>query len=399
MPIDPALSIARRRLATLLYCARLELIVQPKTRNKMQLPANASITASIEPRQNRPIKTMRQSNVVSLFALILLTLLCCAPISAQKATVTLSKRASLIPKSCEALVPASIDDPIDIPALVKEAYCKGAGDMLTEYTYVMTSTGRSVNKKGVSKEETTTYEVFIPVLKGGTRGKGILLVTNHNGVPVPAEELEKARREAAKRLEQAEAENEREKTSEPESAPDVKGMLPLAMYTSTTNTHHSSSGKSGSASLAIHTFLRSCELTLVRREQQNGRETLIFNFTPRANAKFAANEKYIARLGGEIWIDSQDRVVTRLVGRPTVSASNRKSVQLAATLTEAPPAVYVEMMRLPEGIWLPRIIRINGADYQKLFDGITTESINTFGNYVRFSTEIKDVQINPYVKP
>ena len=56
-------------------------------------------------------------------------------------------------------------------------------------------------------------------------------------------------------------------------------------------------------------------------------------------------------------------------------------------------------MRLPEGIWLPRIIRINGADYQKLFDGITTESINTFSNYIRFSTEIKDVQINPYVKP
>lgn len=342
---------------------------------------------------------MRPNNQVSLYTLILFTLLCCVPISAQKASVTLSKRASAIPKACEALVPASIDDPIDIPALVKEAYCKGAGDMLTEYTYVMTSTGRSVNKKGQTKEETTTYEVFIPILKGGTRGKGILLVTNRNGEPVPAEELEKARLEAAKRLEKAEEENANEKVSAPESATDVKGMLPLGMYTTTTNNHHSAFGKSGSAALAIHTFLRTCELTLVRREQHDGRETLIFNFTPRPGEQFAANEKYIAQLGGEIWIDAQDRVVTRLVGRPIFSASNTSPTKSIPTPAEGPPAVYVEMMRLPEGVWLPRIIRINGADHPKLFDGITTESTTVFSNYVHFSTEIKDVHIDPYVKP
>jgi len=56
--------------------------------------------------------------------------------------------------------------------------------------------------------------------------------------------------------------------------------------------------------------------------------------------------------------------------------------------------VYVEMMLLPEGIWLPRVVRINGADYQKLFDGITGDSLSTFSNYVRFSTEIKDVKVN-----
>ena len=66
---------------------------------------------------------------------------------------------------------------------------------------------------------------------------------------------------------------------------------------------------------------------------------------------------------------------------------------------ERPPAVYVEMVRLPEGIWLPRVIRINGADYPKLFDGITTESVSIFSNYIRFSTEIKDVKVNTPSKP
>jgi hypothetical protein len=343
-----------------------------------------------------------RNNRFNPYILILLTSLCCAPSAAQRASVSLSKRASLIPKSCEAVVPASIADPIDVPSLVKEAYCKGAGDMMTDYTYVMTSVGRSKDKKGQTKEESTTYEVFIPILKSGTSGRGILLVTSHNGVPVPADELEKARQEAGKNLEKAEEKNETERPWAPETAAEVKGMLPLGMYTRSTN-NHSSFGRSSSASLAIHTFLSTCELTLVRREPHEGRETLIFNFTPRPDAQYAKSERYIAQLTGEIWIDAQDRIVTRLIGRPALSLTNTRPAKQVAkpspTTTELPPAVYVEMMRLPEGIWLPHVIRLNGADYQKLFDGITSESVSTFSNYVRFSTEIRDVQINSPSKP
>jgi hypothetical protein len=213
--------------------------------------------------------------------------------------------------------------------------------------------------------------------------------------------LEKAQLEAGKDLEKAEEKNEKEKPSAPETAPEVKGMLPLGMYTSTTN--HASFGKSGSASLGIHTFLKMCEMTFARREQHEGRETLIFTFTPRPGAQFTDDEKYIAQLTGEIWIDAQDRIVTRLFGRPTLSANNVSPAQPvmtpAPTPIAAPPAVYVEMMRLPEGIWLPRIVRINGADYKKLFDGINWESTWTYSNFRRFWTEIKDVKINPLGKP
>ncbi|HSP61738.1 MAG TPA: hypothetical protein VLQ90_02025 [Pyrinomonadaceae bacterium] len=86
--------------------------------------------------------------------------------------------------TCESVVPASIDGTVEIRALVKEAYCKGAGDMMTEYSYVLNSVGRSKDKKGQTKEESTTYEVFIPTLKSGTHAKGILVVTSRNGVPV-----------------------------------------------------------------------------------------------------------------------------------------------------------------------------------------------------------------------
>jgi len=85
--------------------------------------------------------------------------------------------------------------------------------------------------------------------------------------------------------------------------------------------------------------------------------------------------------------------VTRLTGWPSLSA-NTNPFNPSLKPVETPPAVYVEMMRLPEGVWLPRVVRINGADYQKLFDGITSDSLSTFSNYVRFSTEIKDVKVN-----
>jgi hypothetical protein len=342
---------------------------------------------------------------VSPYILFLLTLFCCETISAQSVEVTIGKRAGSIPKSCESVVPASIGDPIDVAALVKEAYCKGDGDMLADYTYVMTWDARSVDKKRQTKQASTTYEVFIPILKSGTYGEGVLMVTSRNGVPVPADKLEKAQLEAGKTLEKAEEKNEKEKPTALETAPQVKGMLPLGVYTSTSS--HATFGNSRTATLGIQTFLKTCELTFARHEEHEGRDTLIFTFTPRPGAHFTADEKYIARLTGEIWIDAEDHIVTRLIGRPTLSANNAGSARpvttpapaAAPTLMDAPPAVYVEMMRLPQGVWLPKILRINGADYNKLFDRITWESTWTYSNFRRFSTEIKEVKINPEGKP
>jgi hypothetical protein len=333
--------------------------------------------------------------------LMLLMLLLALPAFAQNAQVTVGKHVGPIPKSCESVVPASIEGTVDIPALVKEAYCKGAGDMIADYSYVMNSLGRSKDKKGHTKEGSTTYEVFIPTLKSGTRGKGVLVVTARDGVPVPVAELEKARTEAGERLEKAEEKNARERPSTPSTDSNVKGMLPLGMYTHTTNSR-SSLFKKGSAALAIHTFLKTCELTLTRRGQHAGREMLVFNFVPRPGAQFNDNEKYVAQLTGEIWIDAQDRIVTRLTGWPSLAADIPGSTNPPPSPPspgERPPAVSVEMQRLPEGIWLPRVIRINGADYPKLFDGIDSESVSIFSNYIRFSTEIKDIKVNPPSKP
>jgi len=327
-------------------------------------------------------------NTLKVGKAFLLTLLASSAAYAQNMRVDVGKHNTPIPKDCESVVPASID-PLDIPALAREANCKGAGDLLIEYTYVMNASTRTKDKKGKTKEESTTYEVFIPTLKSGTHTRGILLVTSRNGVPVPPVELEKDRLRAGEHLEEQEKKIAGSKpTASPAGADSVKGMLPLGMYARTGINRTAFGMNRGSVVLDVQTFLKTCDLTFVRREQSNGRDTLVFSFAPRADAHFNDNEKYVAQLNGEIWIDAQDRIVSRLEARP------KKALGTAGEPSSGePPAVFVEMMRLRDGVWLPHLVRLNGVDYPTLFDRITSDHNWVYSDYIHFSTEIKDTKV------
>jgi len=334
------------------------------------------------------MRLLRLKNAVKLSLAVLLPALI---VTAQEVRVELGKHTNPIPKGCESVVPASVDGQIDMRALLNEAVCKGAGDMMTEYSYTLTSNRRIKNKNGEAKESTTTFEVFIPTMKNGGHARGILVATSHDGVPVAPAELERERMKAGERLEKEEAKLEREPPSPASSEESAtKGMAPIGMY-SRTLVHHSSLTVDRGAALTIQTFLQMCQFRFLKRASNEGREVLIFNFTPRPDAQFRDYEKYVAQLSGEIWIDAQDHIVSRLVGWPVAGPDNTGN----SNPHERPPAVYVEMTRLKEGIWLPRMARINAADYPKLFDGINMDSTSTYTNYIRFSTEIRDVKVNP----
>lgn len=284
-------------------------------------------------------------------------------------------------------------------ALVKEAKCKGAGDMLGEYTYVIKTVKREKNKKGQSKEEARTYEVYFPTLKSGAQARGVLLMTSRDGVAVPPDELTKERLRAGERLEKEQAKSARQVVPQPALDPGSKtGLTPLGMYARLGISRGGFGIRRGGAVLDVQTFLTMCELTVMRVEQHNGRRTLVFSFTPRRNARFDDDEKYIAQLRGTIWIDEQDRIVARLVGWPS-GVKDISEMASALSLSGAPPAVCVEMMRLPEGVWLLSEARLSGADYAALFDGISYETIFTHSEYKRFRVETKDAELETTKSP
>jgi hypothetical protein len=298
------------------------------------------------------------------------------PVSSQ-VRVELSKSTRPIPKECKLVQPAVLEPQIDIDALVKEAMCKGAGEMLSEYTYTMDVTSRLVDKKGKSKTRSNTYEVFLPTLKAGTQARGILVETAKNGVPVPPDKLAKERREAGEKLEKEETRIEREAPPVNPTPNRKPGMAPIGSYSRT------SVGRDPvDLAFTISSFLKTCDFSFLRREIVAGRPNLIFTFVPRAGASFNEGEGYIAQLTGEIAIDVEDRIVTKLSAWPT------------GVEQTAPPAVFQDMTRLKDDTWLPRLRTVNAAIYPTLSDKVNWDWSATFSNYLRFVTEIKDVRIN-----
>ena len=96
-------------------------------------------------------------------------------VTAQEIQVKGVKDKTAIPKACEAIVPANLEDKVDVKALVKEANCKGSGDMISDYTYVVESVKREPGSNGKIKEEIIVYEVFMPNLPNGASSRGVLV--------------------------------------------------------------------------------------------------------------------------------------------------------------------------------------------------------------------------------
>lgn len=297
-----------------------------------------------------------------------------------------------IPKVCEGLVSTDIEGALDIPGLSREVDCKGSGDMLIEYTYVMEYTSHSRDKKGREESETRVFEVYIPTLKDGARTRGVLIMTSRNGVPIPETKMEKVRREAGEQLEREEARVAKQRTVEPAvNTQPVVGLKPLGMYPRLTTQGSVLGFNRYGITLDVHTLLRQSSLTYLGREDIDGRENMVFAFVPDTNAKLDRFEEYVAKVRGKLWIDAKDRIVTRLAAWPTAQLEKIREQQDKPTIK---PAIYLEMSRLPDGNWLPRVTRILASEYPELFGGIITDSIVKYSDYQRFKTESKDARMD-----
>jgi len=142
--------------------------------------------------------------------------------------------------------------------------------------------------------------------------------------------------------------------------------------------------------LDVHTVLQQATFTYLGREDIDGRENLIFSFAPNPQGSFDPFEGYVARLKGKAWIDVKDRIVTRLEGWPT---SAPVSISELSDTPSLPLAVYVKMIRLPDGNWMPSESRVMASAYPDLFNGVVADAIVKYTDYQRFKIESKDVKI------
>lgn len=267
----------------------------------------------------------------------------------------------------------SID--LSVAELLQEAERNGARmyRLLGEYTYSLRKVRRQLDLKGrIRSEEYQDYEAY-PV-----RGQHALVQLSANGVRFTPERIGLDRKHATEIL--IKSEEEKGKTS---------GEAALNAPTS-----YWAAGMSGFTqrnkfifiTIDPALFFQACEFSAPRLALLNGRETIILNFRPRADAQIESYKRWVSRLEGSIWIDLADKALVRIEGQHIVAQGT------PAVASSTPSFVY-QQQRLAEKLWSPRLIRINAGGNESLFEGLNWDAWFEFNNFKRFDSRDSDVKL------
>src|SRR5262249_5260724 len=119
---------------------------------------------------------------------------------------------------------------------------------------------------------------------------------------------------------------------------------------------HDDSGERGQR-LSIADVMRASKLVNPRRERFRGRDVIVFDFEPLPGYKPQKDyEKFFGKTAGAIWIDPDDRQVTRVEAR--LIEAFKIGGGMLASLKEGANFV-IEQERVNQEIWLPTRAEIN----------------------------------------
>jgi hypothetical protein len=265
-----------------------------------------------------------------------------------------------------------------INSLILESEKVGAAmhARLPEYTYVQTRIVRELDSKRKIVEHTSAYEAY-PVNVLGHR-RHIISLIREDGAPLSPKRLRKERQQAASAIEAAERDN----------ATGRAGASPK------TDDKYISAGiglnRSGEGVwIGVSQFLRHCRFGELRREALAGREMIALTIESCSIDEQNHRERYLSRMTGTLWIDASENVVARLEAWPTAQAEQSEK---GATAGLAGETIVYEQVRLQNGLWVPRRIRLNAIGRAALFNGTDNDMTFEFTEYLHFGAEVKDLE-------
>lgn len=267
--------------------------------------------------------------------------------------------------------PPATTESLDINALLREVALNqdAIEQRVSDYSFKQTETDRTINSKGEVKKETVkVYEVFpLP------NREPVQKLISENGVPLSTERAAKE----DKRVQEEFLKAERDKDKDAQEA---------ARRRAERDKKNDEDGDP-----AISMFLRACDFVSPRRERFEGRESVVFDFRPRANFKPKTREEsLIAKLVGVVWIDPVDKQVMRLEAR--LAEGFKMGGGLLVSLKPG-AALVMEQTRMVEGVWLPRFAQINLSVKVLLFAGGDFNKTIEWSDYKHFSGDVKDYKI------
>jgi hypothetical protein len=266
---------------------------------------------------------------------------------------------------------------LDIQQLIRDSDCLGTAMhlRLPEYTYLQTRLSRELDQRGKLLERVSAYEAYPIKVLGHHRH--VISLVSENGAPVSPKRLKKERRQAAKEMESAERESAFQ-------ARDASKVSAEKYVTAGIGVSQAGDG----VWIGVSQFLRLCRFEAPRYDRLADRDMIALDMRSCAGNVNDPREQYLARMAGVVWIDAADKVVSRLEAWPLRAAPGQE-IPSAHPNTET--LVY-EQMRLPNGLWVPKRIRLNALGRAALFNGTDKDMTFEFSQYHRFDIEVKDLQ-------
>lgn len=281
--------------------------------------------------------------------------------------------------------PPSSDQALDVVGLLR-AVARNQDVVekrVTEYAYVQKETDRELNDKGeLKKEKTRVYEVF-PL----AHREPIKKLISEDGVALSAERAAKESKRVTEEFERAE--KDRAKTEEKVERRRAERVRKQA----------NKSDADENEDPEISQFLKVCEFVSPRREFFNGRDSVVFDFRPRAGFKPGnRSETLISKLVGVAWIDPVDKQVIRLEAR--LAEGFKMGGGLVLSLRPG-AGLVMEQTRMADGVWLPRFAQVNLSAKVFLFRGIDLNKTIEWSEYRHFQGDVGDYKLDapPSVTP
>jgi len=271
---------------------------------------------------------------------------------------------------------------LDIPLLIRDSDRLGTAMhlRLPEYTYLQTRVSREFDQRGKLVEHVSAYEAYPIIVLGHQRH--VIGLISEDGAPVSPKRMKKERQQAAKEIETAERESAIQVSGAPAGGAEKYVAAGIGV-----------SQIGDGVWIGVSQFLRQCRFEAPRYDRLDDRDMIALNIRSCAGGVGDPREQYLARMAGVVWIDAVDKVVARLEAWP----ASETEQDIPSAPRNAETIVY-EQMRLPNGLWVPKRIRLNAIGKSALFNGTDKDMTFKFSQYQRFNIEIKDIQQAP-LKP
>lgn len=239
---------------------------------------------------------------------------------------------------------------------------------LGQYAYSWTFEWTATNKSGKSRHESRTYEVYVPNLtkKYARNVKFPMVLKARDGVPIPDQELEKARMKAGRELEKADVSADKSPDS-----PTQNGYMRV-----------NAEFNGIKALVSINDILDHSEFAYESKGTVNGRSATALNFNMKKLEGMPKELVYMSHLTGRLWVDVEDGIV---VAMAAWDPGENVGKDMAECLQKA--VVTYEVLRSKNGHWLPSRAVVDGTKSSHIFNGLKATITYTFTDYVLFRVD------------